>query len=52
MDLEDNETIHTRMLGGVDTAVVNNVSGTDLKKSSSTSPERSAASPATVRRTR
>jgi Ca2+-binding RTX toxin-like protein len=31
MDLDDVETIHTRMLGGIDTAVVNDMSGTDLK---------------------
>jgi hypothetical protein len=31
MDLDDVETIHTRALGGVDKAVVNDLSGTDVK---------------------
>jgi Ca2+-binding RTX toxin-like protein len=31
MDLDDVETIHTRMLGDIDTAVVNDMTGTDLK---------------------
>ena len=52
MDLNDVETIDFNALGGADNIRVHDLSGTDVTRSTSTSPRRSAARPATARPTR
>ena len=51
MDLNDVEAIDLNALGGADTITVNDLTGTDVTRSTSTSPARSAARPATARPT-
>ena len=51
MDLNGVETVNVNALGGADTVTVNDLTGTDVTRSTSTSPARPAAAPATARPT-